>query len=53
MQILYSMERITAEGVVDNLDMLQSIFVEIDESVWWYLEIISSDAGTQFTSIES
>ena len=30
----------------------QSIFGEIDEFGWWYLEIISADAGTPFTSTE-
>ena len=29
--------------------MFQSIFGKIDKFGWWYLEIISSDAGTQFT----
>ena len=35
-----------------NLDMFQSRFGKIDEFGWWYLEIISADAGTQFTSTE-
>ena len=46
---LYDMEKITTGEVMDNLDMLQSRFGEIDESRWWDLERISSDAGTQFT----
>ena len=35
---------------IDKLDMFQSIFGKIDEFRWWYLERISADAGTQFTS---
>ena len=29
--------------------MFQSRFWKIDEFGWWYLELISADAGTQFT----
>ena len=43
---------ITTEEVMDNLDMFQSIFGEIDEFGWWGSEGISADAGTQFTSTE-
>ena len=32
--------------------MFQSIFGKIDEFRWWDLEIISADAGTQFTLTE-
>ena len=32
--------------------MFQSTFGKIDEFGWWYLEIISADAGMQFTSTE-
>ena len=32
--------------------MFQSRFGKIDEFDWWDLEIISADAGTQFTSTE-
>ena len=32
--------------------MFQSRFGKIDQFGWWYLEIISADAGTQFTSTE-
>ena len=46
------MEKITIEEVRDKLDMFQSIFVDIDEFVWWDLERITSDVGTQFTSTE-
>ena len=35
---------------MDNLDIFQSRFVKIEEFGWWDLEIISSDAGTKFTS---
>ena len=46
------MEKITTEEVMDKLDMFQSRFGKIDEFGWWDLEIISADAGTQFTSAE-
>ena len=44
------MEKITTEEVMEKLDMFQSRFGKIDQFGWWYLEIISADAGTQFTS---
>ena len=40
------MEKITTEGVMDKMDILQSIFGEIDELGWWYFKRISVDAGT-------
>ena len=46
------MEKITTEEVMDKLDMFQSRFGKIDQFGWWDLEIISSDAGTHFTSTE-
>ena len=49
---LYGTEKITTEEVMDKLDMFQSIFGKIDQFGWWDLEIISADAGTQFTSTE-
>ena len=49
---LYGMEKITTGEVMDKLDMFQSRFGKIDEFGWWYLEIISADAGTQFNSTE-
>ena len=49
---LYGMEKITKEEVMDKLYMFQSRFGKIDEFGWWDLEIISADAGTQFTSTE-
>ena len=49
---LYGMEKFTTEEVMDKLDMFQSRFGKIDQFGWWDLEIISADAGTQFTSTE-
>ena len=46
------MEKITTKEVMDHLDMFQSRSGEIDEFGWWYLERISADAGTQFTSTD-
>ena len=46
------MDNITTEEVMDKLDMFQSRFGKIDQFGWWYLEIISADAGTQFTLTE-
>ena len=46
------MEKITTEEVVDNLDMFQYRSGKIEYFGWWDLEIISADAGTQFTSTE-
>ena len=49
---LYGMDKITTEEVMDKLDMFQSRFGKIDKFGWWDLEIISADAGTQFTLTE-
>ena len=49
---IYGMEKTTTEEVMNMLDMFQSRFGKIDKSVWWYLEIILADVGTQFTSTE-
>ena len=49
---IYGMEKITTKEVIDKLDMFQSRFGKIDQFGWWDLEIISADAGTQFTSTE-
>ena len=46
------MENITTAEVMNKLDMFQSIFGKIDQFGWWDLEIISADAGTQFTLTE-
>ena len=47
---LYGMDKFITEEVMDKLDMFQSRLGKIDEFGWWYLEIISADAGKQFTS---
>ena len=39
------MAKITAEEVMDKLDMFQYRFGKIDELFWWDLEIISIDSG--------
>ena len=44
------MENITTEEVMDKLDMFQARFGKVDEFGWWYMEIIKTDAGTQFNS---
>ena len=49
---LYGMENITTAEVMEKLDMFQSRFGKIEQFGWWDLEIISADAGTQFTSTE-
>ena len=49
---LHGMEKITTEEVMHKLDIFQSGFGKIDEFGWWDLEIISADAGTQFTPTE-
>ena len=46
------MDKITTQEVMDKLDMFQFRIGKIDEFGWWDLEIISADAGTQFTSTE-
>ena len=35
--------------VMDNIDMFQARLVKVDEFGWWDMEIIQTDAGTQFT----
>ena len=47
---LYGTENMTTEEFLDKLDMFQSRFGKIDQFGWWYLERLSADAGTQFTS---
>ena len=49
---LYGMENIITAEVMDKFDMFQSRDRQIDQFGWWDLEIISSDAGTQFTSTD-
>ena len=46
------MEKITTEEVMDKLDMFHPRLGKINQFGWWGLEIISADAGTQFTSTE-
>ena len=46
------MENITTAEVMYKLDIFQSRFGKIDQFGWWDLEIISADAGTQFTLTE-
>ena len=47
---LYGMENITTEEVMVKLDMFQAIIGKLHEFGWWDVEIIQTDAGTQFTS---
>ena len=47
---LYRMEHITSEEVMDKLDMFQAIFGKVYKFIWWYMEIIQTNAGTQFIS---
>ena len=49
---LYGMEIITTEEVMDKLDMFQARYGKTYRFGRWGLEIISADAGTQFTSME-
>ena len=42
----FGMEKILTEEVLDKLDMFQSIFRNMDEFGWWYLDGISEDVGT-------
>ena len=37
---------------MDKLDIFQSRLGQIEKFGWWYLERMSADAGTQFTSTE-
>ena len=46
---LYGMENFTPEEVMDKLDMFQGIFLKVGTFVWWDIEIIQTDGGTQFT----
>ena len=47
-----ALKNITTAEVMDKLDMFQFRFGKIDQFGWWDLEIISADAGTQFTLTE-
>ena len=46
------MEKITAEEVMEKLDMFQSRFGKMDQFGWLDLEELSADASTQFNSTE-
>ena len=46
------MERNTSEEGMDRLDIFQDRFEKLDEYIWWELEIIPTDSGMQFTSME-
>ena len=46
------MDKITTEEAMDKLDIFQSRFGKMDQFELWYLERISADTGTQFTSTE-
>ena len=48
---LDGMDKTTTEEVMDKLDIVQSRFGKIDKFGWWYLEIISADAGTDLPSM--
>ena len=37
---------------MDKLHVFEFIFGKIDKFGWWYLERISAEAATQFTSME-
>ena len=43
------MQNITTEEVMEKIDMFQAIFGKVDQFVWWYMERIQTDTGTQFT----
>ena len=43
------MENITTEEVIDKLDMFHTISVKVYAFGWWDMDIIQTDAGTQFT----
>ena len=49
---LYGMENITAEEVVDDLDMFQTRLGKIDEFEGWDMERIQTDDSTEFSSKE-
>ena len=44
------MENNTTEKVTEKLDMFQATFGKVDEFVWWDMERIQTESGTQFTS---
>ena len=42
------MENITAEEIMDKLDMFQARFGKVDEFSSWDMDRIQTDTGTQF-----
>ena len=48
--IIYGMENIDTEEVMDKLDMFQARFWKVEEFIWWGLEWIQTDAVNQFNS---
>ena len=50
---LYGMENITAEWVMEKLDMFQAIFGKVYEFCWWDIEIIKTDSVTKFAFKDS
>ena len=49
---LYGMKNTITEEVIDKLDMFQEIFGKVYDLGWWDMEIIQTDAVTQFTPRE-
>ena len=49
---LYVIENITTKEVVNKIDRFQAIFRKVYELGWWYMNVIQTDVGTQFTSKE-
>ena len=47
---IYGIKNITTEEVMDKLDIFQARFGKLDKIVWWDMEKIQTDDGTQFTS---
>ena len=46
---IYGMENITTEEIMEKFDMFKSRSGKVDEFNYWYMEIIQTDSGTQFT----
>ena len=47
---IFYKDNITAEEVMNKLDMFQSRFRKVYAFGWWDLELIQTDAGTYFYS---
>ena len=50
--IVYGMEIITTEEVIDKLYMFQARFGKVGEFGWWDMGISQNCSGVQFTSKE-